>query len=673
MADNYQPPLFVTVESDWRPPAMVELPSDWNQFKRMAIDVETKDDHLKELGPGVRRGGYVTGVSLGFEDGPGFYLPIRHEGGDNMDAAQVIAYLRHQAARFTGTVVGAHLQYDLDYLWEMGIEFPNIKFFRDVQVAAPLLYELHMSYSLENIAQRYGLPGKNTELMKRAAADYRVDPYSGMWRLPARFVGPYALQDTMLPLQILRRQEREIEEQGLENVFDLESRVLPVLVRMRRRGVRFSWDRLRGVEEWSLAQEAEALAQVKQLTGVSVQVGDVWKPEPMAAVLLSLGIDVPKTAKGQYSVRRDILDTIDHPAAALLLRARKVNKLRTTFAASIRKFAVGDRIHCTFNQLPIDKGDGEENSEDMKGARYGRLSCEMPNMQQQPARDEFAKMWRSIYLPEDGKDWFSNDYSQQEPRWTMHFAEKTRPRGEPLPRASEAAQKYRDDPDTDNHQMMADLSGVPRKQAKELFLGKVYGMGGKKLCTKLHLPTRWGVFFTQLDPDTGRKIFGREYAETVEAAGEIARRLHNFALDVRTNEVAGEEGQKIIDRFDEQLPFLKQLAKVCEKQAKSHGFIRTVSGRRCRFPQDANGQYDWTHKALNRLIQGSSADQTKTALVEVDRAGHYLQLQVHDELNGSCDGRQEAEQVAEIMRTCVPMNVPSKVDVEVGPSWGEAE
>lgn len=98
----------------------------------------------------------------------------------------------------------------------------------------------------------------------------------------------------------------------------------------------------------------------------------------------------------------------------------------------------------------------------------------------------------------------------------------------------------------------------------------------------------------------------------------------------------------------------------------------TLSGRRCRFPKTAEGKYDWTHKALNRLIQGSSADQTKTAMVELDKQGYFLQLQVHDEMDGSVHSPEEAEAMAEIMRTCVPLTVPSKVDVELGASWGES-
>ena len=125
--------------------------------------------------------------------------------------------------------------------------------------------------------------------------------------------------------------------------------------------------------------------------------------------------------------------------------------------------------------------------------------------------------------------------------------------------------------------------------------------------------------------------------------------------------------------FDRKLPYVKALAKMCEQRAAQVGHIKTLSGRRCRFPDKEGGGWDWTHKALNRLIQGSSADQTKMAMVAVEEAGYgeSVQLQVHDELDASVVDRKEAEAIAEIMETVVTLRVPSKVDVEIGPNWGE--
>jgi DNA polymerase I-like protein with 3'-5' exonuclease and polymerase domains len=427
----------------------------------------------------------------------------------------------------------------------------------------------------------------------------------------------------------------------LDVVYDLESRLLPVLIRMQRRGVRIDFKKLEEIEVWSETQEREQLDKVFELSRIRVQIGDVWKAEVLAHVLRKCEIEVP-TKNGKSSVDQFLLGGIKHPVGALLLRARKVNKLRTTFAKSIREHAVNGRIHCTFNQLRKTDDSTDEDT----GARYGRVSCTDPNLQQQPARDDFAEMWRSIYVADDGGLWAGADFSQQEPRWTVHFAELCG-----CEKASVAAQKYRDDPLTDNHTMMARLiwgyadNVEPPKQqrtyAKTIYLGLTYGMGGAKLAHRLGLPTKW---------------------KQIEENGVS-----------KTIEVAGPEAQSILDQVNRQAPFLKKLATLCEKRAKYRGWIKTVMGRKCRFPLKKDGKgFDWTHKALNRLIQGSSADQTKKAMVDADEAGHPLQLQVHDELCETVCELKQAHELADIMKGCLPSRVPFRVDVETGPSWGES-
>lgn len=632
---------------------MESLP-DWSSARRVAVDVETKDIGLKTLGIGVRRpDNHITGYSFAIEDGPKHYLPVRHQGGDNLDAIQVRRYLRAQAANFTGDLVGANLAYDMDYMLEEGINWKRVRYWRDVQVAAPLINELHDRFSLQHICERYGLPGKNEELLRQAARDYNVDPKGGMYLLPARFVGQYAESDVDMPLLVSRKQEREIEDNELWDIYNLESKVLPVLVRMRRRGVLIDQNKLEQIENWSLAQEAEALDAVRNATGVKINVGDVWKGDVLAPALEAIGIKLERTSTGKPSIRKDVLADVKHPVADALARARKVNKLRTTFAASIRRYMVNGRIHCTFNQIARE----DDDTGDQKGARYGRLSCVDPNMQQQPSRDEFAKEWRSIYIPEPDTLWCSNDYSQQEPRWTTHFAALCRLEG-----AAEAAQAYHDDPLLDNHQFMADLTKLPRKFAKNIYLGLCYGEGGAKLARDCGLPTRWACAAGSWK---NRELF---YFETHMEA--IAKRQEVGSGYVF--ETAGQEAQDILDAFDKRAPFIKKLADKAKEQANTNGYIITGGKRKLHFPQKPDGSYDWTHKALNRLIQGTSADQTKAALVALDAAGHYIQLQVHDEIDGSVKDKAEAEAIAEVMRTIMPAKVPFRVDTELGKSWGDS-
>lgn len=642
-----QLPLFPT-ESHWRAPRVSDLPSNWNISTRVALDTETSDPHLKTLGPGVRRDpehNFIAGYSFALSTERGYYIPLKHLGGDNVeDVDQAIVYLRHQAANFEGELVLMNGSYDLDWLSTLGVTFPKVKKFRDVMLAETLIYELHRSYSMAAILERRGLPPKDETLLIQAAKDFKVDPKGGMWKLPARFVGPYGEADAIRPLQILALQEKDIADQDLHQIWDLESDLLPVLVKVRQRGVRINFGHLERVVSWSIEQEREALDQIYNETGYRIKLGDVWKANVIAPALERIGMTLERTAKTNApKIDKFILDG-DHAVQKALGWARKVNKLRTTFAESIYRHEVNGRIHTTLVQMA-----GEDEGGGTAGARFGRMSCQDPNLQQQPSRESFAKMWRSIYVPESGMIWCCADISQQEPRWAAHFAGLLKLKG-----AEEMVRRYNEDPNTDNHTLMAEITGLKRGDAKIVGLGIMYGEGGFKLCTDLGHPTVVKV---------------RYRGEIYDADSVGGQRA--IELGGKRFWAAGPEGQRILDRYDESAPFVRKLSNICKDTAEKRGFIRTVLGRRCRFPVDANGNADWTYRALNRLIQGSSADQMKKAMIEVERAGHWLALQVHDELDCSVVDEAEGRRIGEIIRDVVPATVPFKVDVELGPSWGE--
>lgn len=670
---------FFAPKCDWKPRSVSSLPS-WAGIERIGFDCETKDIDLRELGPGPRRGGYTTGWGIALEaEGrivDKFYLPMRHEGGDNLPEEEVLRYLRDNVKNFRGEYVGANLSYDLDYGINDNLPFhPDAKF-RDVQIADPLIYELHHSYSLKNIGERWEVHSKETDVLHEAARSMGLDPGSGMWRLPARYVGEYAENDVTSPLEIYAKMRKVIDKDDLLQVFNLETDVLPVLVRMRRRGVRIDQDKLRSIEDWSLTEETSALQLIKAQTGVHIAVGDVWKAGALAPALEEIGVRLKKTSTGAPQIDATLLDGLDHDVARAMKHARKVNKMRTTFAASMWRYMINGRIHCSMHQIAR-----EDESGDQKGVRYGRLSATDPNLQQQPSPDRdpvIAGEWRKIFIPEEGAIWGCNDYSQQEPRWTTHFAAVM-----DLPKAQEAAKRYRDDPTTDNHDMMTrlihgdeivqrwfleDPKGeykVNRGYAKNIFLGKCYGEGGAKLCLDLGLPTRWAWI-------TGHGARRQmEYFENRREAWEARSASGQGYI----KEVAGERGEEIIRGFDEEVPYVSAVARKASERAEAVGYVKTIMGRRLHFDQRDDGSYDWTHKALNRVIQGSSADQTKKAIVELDRAGYFLQLQVHDETDGSYGSVEEAKSAGRIMRDCIlevctPL-VPFNVDTECGPSWGE--
>lgn len=666
---SQQLPLFEP-DSKWRAPSVAELPTSWGTG-RVGIDCETRDPLLTKLGPGVRRGAYIAGISLAIEDGPSFYLPIRHGGGGNMDAKAVIGYLKDMSKTFTGSICGANLPYDLDFLAEEGVVFRQAAWFRDVMIADPLINELHQSYSLESIARRHELQGKDERLLDEALASYGFTgrtKKTGIWALPAKHVGPYAEQDAKLPLAILRRQERVLDDLDLLKVWDLESKVLPVLLKMRRRGVKVSEERLDKIAEWSLVEQQKAIDEASRFTKHKLELEDINKTDVLAKILRELGVDLPKTSTGRDSVTADVVKRIDHPIGNFLRRAKKMSTLRSTFVGGVRNHLTNGRIHCTFNQVRRQKDDGSDETE---GAAYGRLSATNPNLQNQPARDkEIGPMWRAIYLPDGDGQWAVLDYSQQEPRQAVHFAVEAGPRAigqVAWESAKEAARRYAEDPHTDFHQMMADMAGIERKPAKNIYLGISYGMSGARLCHELGLPTCWRMLWRE-----NRRRFSRDYATEAEAK---TKTMHGrqAGYDVRYFEAAGVEGQQLLDRFDREVPFVRKTSRYTQEIAARQGYITTLSGRRCHFPMGKDGKYEWMHKAFNRLIQGSAGDQTKEALVQLDAAGYPLQLQIHDEVDFTIPNVEYAQGAAKIMRECMKLNVPMKVDIEIGPSWGEAK
>lgn len=665
-------------------PHLSDLPR-WRGARRVAIDIETRDPDLKTLGPGVRRGGYITGVSFAIDrDGtgspmcPAYYLPVRHQGGGNYpDPDQVFAYLREQGEEFRGEVVGANLQYDLDYLLEEGVAF-RPSYFRDVLVSGALLVEPKLSWqkkdgrvylaedfeamrmNLDAVAKRAGIPGKVEGTLAQWAERNGLDPKKDMWRAPAHIIAEYAKGDVRVPLQVMDRHLRQIDEDDMWTVYNLECELLPVLLEMRRVGVAVDLDKVDQIRGVAKQHELEAAKVIGQRSGMSFDADDINKSAVLAKHLKADGIKVPKTPTGLDSVKAEWLDTLDTPVAQAIKECRKWNKVRTTFCESIQRHAVRGRVHCTFNQLRMERETGNQ-----KGVGFGRLSSDAPNLQQQPARDpEIGPLWRSIYLPDDGGTWACLDFSSQEPRWITHYAEAVaneNPRSskwweETRKAAWRAAEACRTDPDWDNHSMMAEMiypdefskaryldgskaDKLLRGNAKTIFLGLCYGMGGGKLCRSLGLPSERVV----TSWSDGKKV-----------------------------EVAGPEGQALLDRFDRGVPYVRALARLCRDVANERGYVTTKLGRRCRFPRHPDThRVEWAHKALNRLIQGSSADQTKLAMVQAHREGIRLQLQVHDELDLTIWDRKEAEQLSEIMQTAVEGSVPFRVDIETGPNWGE--
>lgn len=683
--------LDPTTPSDWRAPDLATLP-DWGNAARVGFDTETNDATLKALGPGVRRKGcYMVGASFALEDkdgvaGPKHYLPWGHDNAiDNLPRENCIAYFKDQFARFEGEIVGANLPYDLDYFWEEGIEMPKVKTYRDVLVADPLIYELYPRYRLEDVCKRWGDPGKNEDLLRTVARECAIDPKEDLWRLAARYVGPYAEDDAAKPLRVLRAQEVRIDADELRQSWEMECKILPIIVRMTRRGIVVNLDRVAQMEVWCNAQEQKAWDAVARATGVVVPVGECMDVTLLSRALRAANLPVGTTPTGNDSITKDLLSAVpkEHPGylvAQAVIMARKMDKIKSTYINGVRKHAInyGDewRVHCSFNQIRKTEENNSDNDDETKGVAFGRLSASHPNLQNQPAADRLTGdntigcRWRSVFQADRGTMWSSFDLKQQEPKWSFHFGailEEARLRNPDseqfagMTGALALCAALTADPTLDTYEPLVTITGKLRPVCKIMWLARAYGKGDGKMCAELGYPTEPWVYVpfkmksVRVDSDEGRRA--------VQMRGHVVF------------EGPCAEGLKVIQDFDATMPFLKASSKLAQSQANKFGYVKLISNRRCHFEKSASGKgYEWTNAAFNRLIQGSAAEQTKGIMIAVDEGGfgEYLALQVHDELDAMLETDKQRQEMREIMIHAVPMRVPTIVDLETGPSWGES-
>ena len=610
--------------SEWLPPQTFP---NLSEAKEIAIDLETCDPNMESLGPGwPRNDGFIVGYAVAVDGWAGYY-PVAHGGGGNLDRRIVERWMRDVLATPADKIMH-NAAYDLGWLRATGFEVNGTIY--DTMLAAPVLDENRFAYSLNSLGFDYLKEIKSEQGLKESASDFGVHPKKELWKLPAMHVGDYAEQDAALTLKLWHHFKALMRNDEVESIFKLETEVLPVLVDITLKGIHFDRAKCERHMRDMRAKETEILKFLKSQAGMQV---DIWAAQSIAAAFDRLGIQYPKTAAGAPSFTKSFLDTHEHPMAKMILEARELNKTHGTFLEPYLKHSAKDgRIHTHFNQMRNEEG----------GTVTGRLSASNPNLQQVPARHEIiGPMVRGLFLPEDGQIWAANDFSSQEPRLLVHYATLLG-----LPGAEKMAQAYRDNPDTDFHQMVADMAGIKRKAAKTIGLGLMYGMGKAKLAQQLDLPV--------------------------------------------------DEASELIATFHSKVPFLKGTVDAVMKRIDhpaSGGSIRTLLGRKCRFPlwepvewgvnkalprEQAVMEYGsrikraGTYKGLNRLIQGSAADQTKAGMVALYKAGFNLLLQVHDEVALSVRNIDEAREAADLMAKAVTLEVPSRVDVETGPSWGEA-
>jgi len=616
-----QAPLFKP-RTEWVHPN--EFP-DLSSYDEIAIDLETKDTNLIKLGPGMfRDDGEIVGISVAVKDWVGYY-PIAHEGGGNMDKKQVLRWLK-DVLKTPAKKIFHNALYDVGWLRTLNLKIEGQ--IVDTMIATSLVDENRRGYDLNSVCRDYTGIGKNEYALQEAAQAWGLDPKSEMYKLPAMYVGEYAEKDAEITLALWQELKKEIISQDLSNILNLEIDLFPCLAAMKERGVKVDLDHAEKIEKSLKIREDQLLKDIKIETGL---VPDLWAARSIAKILDHLKLKYPRTEKtGAPSFTKKYFEKQKHPVVKLIHNARVANKARTTFIQSIYRYVHKGRIHADINQLRSEYG----------GTVTGRLSYRHPNLQQLPGKGDMGNQLRSIFVPNsEEEEWGCFDYSQQEPRLVVHYASLSNLMG-----VDKFVTDYRENKDTDFHGIVSDMTNLPREQAKTINLAKFYGMGKVKMADSLKV--------------------------TPEKAGEI------------------------IKKYDKRVPFVKQLTYKVSDRAQELGRIRTILGRLCRFPlwepasfgihtplpwKEALAEHGpgikraFTYKALNKLIQGSAADMTKKAMVELYKNGIIPLIQVHDELDISVPKGDKAKikQISVIMEDCVKLEVPNKVDYEGGNNWGQ--
>ncbi len=653
-------------ESDWRLPT--EFPDLRGRgCKWIGVDVETCDPRLKEKGPGFIRGdAFSAGYSI-CADGFNAYFPVRHAEGPNIAPNVVADWLREQLGGDEPKIF-CNSQYDLEALWSDRVDVKGRIW--DVQIAEPLIDEDSATgYSLEALGQKYLGAGKEEELLEQAASLYSrggkrkgkgnipFHPKSDLWLLPPKYVGPYAMVDSLRTAAVFQEQRKVLDAEGLNQIFDLETDLVPIVLQMRLRGIRVDLEAAERTAQELTTSIDKFSMEIRKLVGFDPNIDsglDLVKAYEEFNRKNINKVEIRYTNLGNPSFNKEWLNDQDDELSLAVSKKRKLQTLRDDFVrGDILGEQINGRVHCRWNQLRQDDA----------GTRSGRMSSTNPNLQQSPARWDFdfwgddvpnwAERIRELFVPDIGKLFLKGDFSGQEPRFLVHFAGLCN-----LPGAAEAVETFRKNPLTDYHAFATEVCNrhsnrnFKRKQIKGINLGVMYSMGVKKLCRML--------------------------------------------------KVSENTGKEILTDYHAALPFVRGLTNKVMTVAQERGFIRTILGRKRRFdtwepvperreeigsvrrglPLD-QAEKAWpgrrlqrfgTHKAGNSLIQGSAGDQTKKAMVDLYKEHKIVpSLQVHDELGGSVLDVFEGRIYKHTMEHAVELLIPVVCDTKIGPSWGSAK
>src|SRR5210317_368748 len=668
---------------------------DLEGIDTVAIDIETYDPNLKTKGLGaVRKDGFITGVAVATGKDT-VYFGLHHS--DLTTTPEMEQEFWNQLNKKILqnpdiTKVFHNAMYDVCWLRATTGKMLKGRLV-DTMIAASVIDENRFKYSLDSLSKDYLNDQKyKYDLYEKASLEGIKDPMSNMHKLSYELVKDYAKQDVDLTLKLWNLFNKKLDEvlytrpenneiKTCRNIFELETKLFRCLVDMKFKGVRINVQKLEEFGKKLKFRRDNLLNIIRKHTGVIVQ---LWAANSVKLLLDQQKItNYKKTPKsGMPQLPKDYLKTHKNRFLRMLSKAREFDKAVNTFVEGLKGYVYNGRIHADVNQIRSDQG----------GTVTGRFSMSNPNLQQIPASGYIGKKMREIFLPEEGMKWGSFDYSQQEPRIVAHYAIKYG-----LANTEGLKDKFEKE-NADFHQIVADLAKIPRKQAKTINLGLFYGMGKGKLQNELNLDQKQATNLLKL------------YHEKIPFIKELSDNLKNFAererliytledrfcrfnfyestnkkwdnnirkfeeWDPKAKEIKQKDGTityegawvtpKLLSEKDAWDKFKSEFNQVSKKKIEEH----TEQERQMYF----NNYYvpAFTYKALNRLIQGSAADMTKKAMVDLYENGIVPHIQIHDELCISVKSEEEAEFIKKTMEETIPdFSIKNKVDYESGPNWG---
>ncbi len=534
-------------------------------------------------------------------------------------------------------------------------------------IAASVIDENRFRYSLDALSKDYLDDSKYKYDLQQKTLEWSggtvKDPMTNMHKLPASIVKEYAKQDVNLTYKLWKLFDKKIDEvlytkddgeqKTCRKIFELETRLFLCLVDMKFKGVRIDVAKAILFGRHLKKRRDQIIKAIESITTVKV---DIWAAASIKKLLDHLCIkDYKVTPKSKMpQLPKDYLRKHNNKCLRMIAKAREYDKAINTFIDGLLEYVYEDRIHADINQIRSDTG----------GTVTGRFSMSNPNLQQIPAKGYIGGKMRELFIPEEGCKWGSFDYSQQEPRIVVHYAIKLGLAG------TESLKDEFDRDDADFHQIVADMANISRKQAKTINLGLFYGMGKIKLQKELGLDQRQAKeLFNEYH---GRVPFVRQLSqELIQFAKEnkLLFTLHDRFCRFNKWETTNKEWNPEINRFNEVPLYTKEQAMEAFKAEMLDKYKENKIDANYMDYFERYYTPAFTYKALNRLIQGSAADMTKKAMVDLHEKGIIPHIQIHDELCFSITDH-EPELIKSTMEQTIPLEVKNKVDFESGPNWG---